>query len=77
MMEQQVSGKLVHHKCGHPLLIDGYQEFRPLSVFAEPGYVDVLVVYRDMEEEPPIQVFVCPRCNKPLKLWWRRKKEEG
>jgi hypothetical protein len=70
-------GKLVHHKCGHPLFVDGYQEFQPLPVFAEPGCIDVLVVYRDAMEERPTVVFCCPGCNKPLKLWWKRRVEEG
>ena len=52
------SRKLVHHKCGYPLLVE------VLSRFPD----SVVVNYRECET--PFIVHMCPRCFGALQLWW-------
>ena len=52
------SRKLVHHKCGYPLLVE------VLSRFPD----SVVVNYRECET--PFIVHMCPRCYEALRLWW-------
>lgn len=68
-------GKLVHHRCGYPLWSQELTRFdgslcQAMGV-ARPEGIDVLVGYRDAGPgQRPMQVFCCPGCGKPLKLWW-------
>ncbi|GCE48236.1 hypothetical protein EI42_06138 [Thermosporothrix hazakensis] len=65
-MEQDV--KQVRHRCGYVFFS------RPLNYFEGTGGLPtidflpaVVVQYRD---EHGHVVFQCPRCKKPLQLWW-------
>ena len=55
----RVEPKLVHHRCGYPLLVQP----------ALQANSSVLVVYWDVTGTG-IAVFMCPRCYGELKLWW-------
>jgi hypothetical protein len=70
-------GKLVHHVCGYPLRSAELTRFdgelsRAMGVARLEEGTDVLVGYRDAGPGAlPMQVFCCPGCGRPLKLWWR------
>jgi hypothetical protein len=69
-------GKLVHHVCGYPLRSAELTRFdgslsEAMGVARLEEGTDVLVGYRDAGPGAlPMQVFCCPGCGKPLKLWW-------
>ncbi len=60
--------KQVRHSCGYPLQAEVLSQFDPLD---DGGTVQVGVVvvvnYRGLDG---VLTWVCPRCGKPLKMWW-------
>lgn len=69
MAVQQANGRLVHHRCGYPLLA------RVLGRF-EWGNA-VVVEYRD--GRPAVDsmlLYSCPGCGGELKLWWQDRGEQ-
>jgi hypothetical protein len=63
-------GKLVHHRCGYGLWAFVVERFAAdeYDWIARQEAASVLVNYRDSADGQV--VFLCPRCGKPLKLWW-------
>ena len=64
------TGKVVHHRCGYELRAFVVEQFAAdeYDWIARQEAASAVVNYRDPANEAV--VFTCPRCGKPLKLWW-------
>lgn len=73
MMNWQVQGKTIHHRCGYPLWVRVAHQFEGVgdgSVVSVEGRGDVLVEYRDLSQADGLVVWMCPECYGALPLWW-------
>lgn len=61
--------KQVHHSCGYPLQAGVLGRFESVvgGATVQVGAA-VVVNYRGLDG---VLTWVCPRCGKPLKMWWR------
>ena len=67
---QERPAKAVHHRCGYPLVTKVVKCWGPsLNGHAAMSANMVLVGYWDAETRLP--VYVCPGCQKELRVWWQ------
>lgn len=62
-------GKLVRHACGYSLQAEVLERVEVFEGCAVTGVGPAVVVcYRDPADG--MLTNLCPRCGKPLQLWW-------
>jgi len=67
---QQQHGRLVHHRCGYPLVAFVGERLEWSGM--------VVVSYRDGRRGvDSLFVYHCPDCGGELKLWWHDHQERG
>ncbi len=74
MREQGEQARMcVQHGCGYPLWVQILTQLEDAD-----GEKVVVVAYRSASEEGcALSLYGCPRCGKPLRLWWSVEGRDG